>query len=311
MISERVLVKKDLNLFLVLVVLYKERNTEKTAERLFVTQSAISKGLKKLREQLNDPLFVRVKNGFVPTSFCDEIVAEVEPALLTMEQIYKMSGSVNPEVNNRELSVAISSSFTHGFSEKLFSCLREKFPNTTISISIWSDATEKNLLDGKIQLGINYSSLRISKELKSKRIIRPIDINFLVRKSHPLANQIVSAKDLSQYPFVESVIPNYTHQVSKLERALYKLGLPANVILRSDNANVRLTCIKNSDAILPVHSFTAKALSEEYSVLQIDFDPNDYTTEEYAAIFYSDKFLSTERRRLVESCIEKCLSFHA
>ncbi len=307
MVSEKNLIKKDLNLLLALVVLYKERNTERTAERLFVTQSAISKALKKLRDQFNNPLFVRNRNGFVPTPFCEEVVAEVEPLLFAIEQIYNTTGSDSEKEYSGELSIAMSVSFGYGLAEKLYASLREDFPNAIINITTWSDCTEKNLLDGKIQLGINYSSIRISKDVKSKDI-KPLNFKFVVRRDHALLNQSVSFKDMSQYPLVTPIIPNYQHKVSKIEQVFNKLGLPANVILRSDNAALCLACIKDSDAILPVNNFTANTLSGEYSVLEIDFDPNEYAPAEFATIYYSDKFLTTECRRLVESSIKKCLS---
>ncbi|WP_324293770.1 LysR family transcriptional regulator, partial [Vibrio parahaemolyticus] len=44
MLNEKSFIDKDLNLLILLVTLYDEQSTSKTAERLFVTQSAISKG---------------------------------------------------------------------------------------------------------------------------------------------------------------------------------------------------------------------------------------------------------------------------
>ncbi len=308
MVREKNLIKKDLNLLLVLVVLYKERNTERTAERLFVTQSAISKGLKKLREQLNDPLFVRNRNGFVPTSFCDKVVAEVEPLLLAIEKVYSRSHFLRAREYSGELSIAISAAFGYGFTERLYDCLYEDFPNATLNISIWSESTESNLLDGRLQLGINYYPIRISKDLKSK-IIKPIGFKFLARKNHPLENESMVLNDIAKYPFVVPIIPNYTNKFSKLERVCTNLGLPINVILRSDNENLCMACIKRTDAILPVNHFTAKALSKDYSVLETEFDPNEYVSNEFAAIYYSDLFSATEFSSLIESSITRCLSF--
>ncbi|WP_140310456.1 helix-turn-helix domain-containing protein, partial [Vibrio parahaemolyticus] len=76
---------------ILLVTLYDEQSTSKTAERLFVTQSAISKGLRKLREQLNDPLFVRSRDGFVPTEKCSDLVSKIGPLLTELENVYSDS----------------------------------------------------------------------------------------------------------------------------------------------------------------------------------------------------------------------------
>ena len=50
----------DLNLLVVLDVLLQERNVTRAARRLHRTQSAVSHALARLREQLNDPILVRV-----------------------------------------------------------------------------------------------------------------------------------------------------------------------------------------------------------------------------------------------------------
>ena len=57
----------DLNLFKVLEALFEERSVGRAAARLGRTQSAISYSLRKLRENMEDPLFVRGSGGLVPT----------------------------------------------------------------------------------------------------------------------------------------------------------------------------------------------------------------------------------------------------
>jgi LysR family transcriptional activator of mexEF-oprN operon len=57
----------DMNLMVVLNALFEERSVTRAGERLGRTQSAISNSLKKLREALDDPLFIRSSDGLVPT----------------------------------------------------------------------------------------------------------------------------------------------------------------------------------------------------------------------------------------------------
>ncbi|MCY4547466.1 MAG: LysR family transcriptional regulator [Defluviicoccus sp.] len=57
----------DLNLFKVLVALFDERSVSRAAARLGRTQSAISNSLRKLREAMDDPLFVRGPDGLTLT----------------------------------------------------------------------------------------------------------------------------------------------------------------------------------------------------------------------------------------------------
>lgn len=65
----------DLNLLLCLQLLMQERSVTKTAKRMNVTPSAVSKSLSKLRAWFDDPLFVNTPLGLTPT-----------PLMVSMEQ---------------------------------------------------------------------------------------------------------------------------------------------------------------------------------------------------------------------------------
>ncbi len=52
--------KFDLNLLVIFECIYQHLSISKAAAMLFITPSAVSQSLQRLRQQLNDPLFVRV-----------------------------------------------------------------------------------------------------------------------------------------------------------------------------------------------------------------------------------------------------------
>ena len=55
----------DLNLLVSLQALLEEKSVTRAAERLFITQPAMSRVLQRLRHQLDDPLFTRTGNELV------------------------------------------------------------------------------------------------------------------------------------------------------------------------------------------------------------------------------------------------------
>ena len=65
MISRR-LIRTDLNLLVALQILLEERNVTRAAERLSVSQPALSKTLQKLRDSFEDELFTRTAHGWFP-----------------------------------------------------------------------------------------------------------------------------------------------------------------------------------------------------------------------------------------------------
>ena len=84
----------DLNLLKTLLVLDEERSFQRAAARLFVTPSAVSHALARLRQALADPLFVRSGSRLVPTSRCLAVVMAIRPLLGEVSQIVDTSASV-------------------------------------------------------------------------------------------------------------------------------------------------------------------------------------------------------------------------
>src|ERR1043165_8966053 len=76
-----VLDQLDLNLRVTFEAIYQERNLTRAAKRLFVTQSAVSHALARLREQLGDALFVRRASGVEPTPITVRLAPKAQPAL--------------------------------------------------------------------------------------------------------------------------------------------------------------------------------------------------------------------------------------
>lgn len=73
--------KIDLNLFVLFDALYQERGVTKVAQRLNITQPAVSNALGRLRQTFDDPLFVRTPSGMAPTPVADNVITDVRKAL--------------------------------------------------------------------------------------------------------------------------------------------------------------------------------------------------------------------------------------
>ncbi len=96
----------DLNLLVSLQALLEEKSVTRAAERLFITQPAMSRVLQRLRHQLDDPLFTRTGNELVPTPKARELQARL-PALL--DNILEMvsGGEFDPATYEGEITIAV------------------------------------------------------------------------------------------------------------------------------------------------------------------------------------------------------------
>ena len=86
--------KFDLNLLVIFECIYQHLSISKAAETLYITPSAVSQSLQRLRNQLNDPLFIRSGKGITPTTVGVNMHHHLEQNLNQLEQtINIMHGS--------------------------------------------------------------------------------------------------------------------------------------------------------------------------------------------------------------------------
>lgn len=122
----------DLNLLKVLDALLRESNTTKAAERVGLSQPAVSAALSRLRDRLGDPLFVRSGKGIKPTPFADTLRMPVQEVLARMEAIVEGPEKFDPETSDRVFRIC----GTDYFSEVLFPPLLKRLVKEAPNISL-------------------------------------------------------------------------------------------------------------------------------------------------------------------------------
>lgn len=284
MLNERELINLDFNLLMLLKILGEERNSRKAAERMFVTQSAISKGLKKLRLQFKDDLFIRNKKGMVPTEYCEKLLIGL-PAI-----IESISGLLVDQYEDFRvsydglISLAICAPFLSPFTTEIIKHFQDIAPNATLKIVNWDQHTEVNLLNKNIQVGLNYYPLSISKEIIQKPLC---DVNFklCVCKSHPLAKSTITLEDAVKYPLVITLIADYTNSESYIERIFADAGYKAKIAFQSDQVTLCYKKLALCDGIMPIHSSAELELPDELTL--VDFSPSNLALGHKIGLYYS------------------------
>lgn len=89
--------RTDINLYPLFITIYEQKSISKAAQLLNITQSAASHALQRLRQQLNDDLFVRIGNKMLPTPFAEQIYPTLKQALIKIQNISSEKKTFNPE----------------------------------------------------------------------------------------------------------------------------------------------------------------------------------------------------------------------
>jgi DNA-binding transcriptional LysR family regulator len=98
----------DLNLLRVLDVLMQERRVASAAQRLQLSQPAVSNALARLRKAMGDELLTRAPNGMEPTPFAKDLHATLLPALKAIEHSLKAKAAFDPASSIWQARIAMT-----------------------------------------------------------------------------------------------------------------------------------------------------------------------------------------------------------
>jgi LysR family transcriptional activator for leuABCD operon len=96
----------DLNLLKTFDVVMKTRSVNDAAESLGITAPAVSHALNRLREQYQDPLFIRKGRGIAPTNFAIELHEEIQEPLNLLLNGAKSRQNFHPEASQRTFRIS-------------------------------------------------------------------------------------------------------------------------------------------------------------------------------------------------------------
>ncbi|WP_257296235.1 LysR family transcriptional regulator [Endozoicomonas sp. YOMI1] len=146
----------DLNLLRVLEAIAVAGSITGAAGRLNLTQPAVSHALNRLREQLDDPLFIREGRGLQPSSYTREILPELRTVLGDLERVLAPRDGFVPVTSKLSFTLAIHKAMETVVLPPLMMALQQQAPDISIhSVKLDRHHVEKELRAGSIDLAID------------------------------------------------------------------------------------------------------------------------------------------------------------
>ena len=142
----------DLNLLRALDVLLQEQNVTRAAEKLHVTQQAMSGALRRLREQFDDQLLVRVGRGFQPTPQATALVRPVRDALLRIEQALRIRPVFEAGSCERRFAIAMSDYAAITLLPAVMRTLSSEAPDMVLDVKLIDKTTIDEIERGNLDL---------------------------------------------------------------------------------------------------------------------------------------------------------------
>ncbi|WP_374381191.1 LysR substrate-binding domain-containing protein [Dongia sp.] len=143
----------DLNLLPVFVTLMEERNVTRAAERLGITQPALSNALARLRLMMKDQLFIRARYGIEPTPLARDLAPVIAASLAKIDDLVRGQQEFDPAKAQRQVTVATNSYVEFGLIPAVVARLKDVAPGIRLRmIPYGSDLAETGIISGTTEM---------------------------------------------------------------------------------------------------------------------------------------------------------------
>ncbi|CAM3686461.1 LysR family transcriptional regulator [Mesobacillus zeae] len=144
----------SLSEFHLLSVLGQEMNMRKAAERLFVSQPALSQRLQNIEKSWGEKLFIRSQKGLSLTPAGELVIQFANEMLVKEEKVRESVSALNDEVHGT-LKIAVASIVGQNWLPQVLKKFVGKYPQAKISlITGWSSEIARALYDDEVHIGI-------------------------------------------------------------------------------------------------------------------------------------------------------------
>lgn len=186
------LTRLDLNLLVTFEVVMSERSVSRAAVRLARTQSAVSHSLARLREQLGDPLLVKVGGGMAPSPYAQKLIEDVRPLLRSIQRIIAPPEPFEPSTSKRVFRVAIAD-FAPTLLPRVIAEVQRQAPGVSVEWLAPSQQTLLAVAESQIDLVLVTAHVSLPEGVQHQSAGELHSVTF-ARKNHPaIANWSLEA----------------------------------------------------------------------------------------------------------------------
>ncbi|HEY4804305.1 MAG TPA: LysR family transcriptional regulator [Paraburkholderia sp.] len=249
----------DLNLLRALDALLDERNVTRAAQRLSLTQPAVSAMLTRLRESFGDPLFVRSQRGIVPTERALELAAPLKQVLSEIEQMLQPR-AFDPREAGMTLTLASTDYALRAVVVPFLARLREAAPGVrAVIVPVQHERLQAQLESGDVDMAL-ITPETTPVDLHARRLFDERYV-CVMRADHPAAARRLT---LERFCALDHALVSYAggSLSGVTDEALARVGRSRRVTVSVNSFLVLPDILLTSDLIAVVPSRLVKGAND-------------------------------------------------
>lgn len=309
------LTKIDLNLLLTLHLLLEEKSVTRAAQRLCLSQSAVSKNLAKLRSQFDDPLFTRSAYGLQPTVKAISLQGRLHTLLSHLETITE-EAEFDPQRSHYRFRVGLVESTYPLLLPHFMSYILNKAPNVMLDTHAWDTETIKKLQSGEMDIGITgkdldpkYANITMQTpaDIRGQEIYRDSQM-CLVRPNHPVLVQEWTLNTYLQQRHVQVRCDGKDQWL--LDYKLAEKGLERSIGIIVPDFNSAASLCTHTDLVFTAPSHFIKLIAKQLNLIVLPL-PTELPQMAYTLFWHQQKENDAANCWLRNTIISHCQDLSA
>lgn len=234
----------DLNLMRVFLTVLHERSVTRAAQRLNLTQPAVSYALARLREKFDDPLFARTASGMQPTPVAFALAEPIERGMNSFAEAVNLRQRFEPTSSARRFRLSMSDIGEMVFLPALMERVHVLAPRLQVEVlEIPLERLPQALKEGEVDLAIGnlagLGSETCHAELFKERY------TCMGRRGHPVLSAGLTR---SQYKRLDHILVASRASAHRLlDDVLSEAGLPRRPYLTLPHFSAAAEIVRRTD----------------------------------------------------------------
>ena len=252
----------DLNLLVIFEAIYSARNISRAAEQLAMSQPAVSNALARLREFMDDPLFVRGRRGVLPTVKATQMIEPVRDALRLIGRQLD-PGDLDLATYKRHFRILLTDPLEPIIIPPLLRQIAEKAPNVTIEVHpAFRTDFVKEIQDGSVDLSChaypgNFSTIATAP-------IGPYDVVLAARRDHPAWSGNLDVETFQSLGHV--VLVSQFRSKTQAEQGLVGLGYTRRVVYTVTKAWSMVAIVSRTDLVCMMPRWFVRDVMDDFGL---------------------------------------------
>lgn len=248
----------DLNLLQVLEAIHDEGGVTRAAERLNLSQSAISHSLARLRLMFGDPLFARDGRRLTATPLTRSLIGPLRQGLQSLDQLVAHAGRFDPARAAAQYTISLRDPTETLMLPSIMGRITRAAPGVDLrTVQVRRRNLEASLASGSVDLAIDIA-LPLSESIRRRKLAADRMV-IVARRGHP---QMRPGLRLETYLTQDHVMVTSRRKGPGLEDVeLGTRGLKRRIRLRCRNYVAALRAVAETDLVLTMAERYASALT--------------------------------------------------